>query len=102
MPLSRYRVIDLTPVRSGPTCTQILADRGADVRRAERPGDPSRERVFFDQGDLQRNKKSLVLNLQHPKGVEVLRALALRADVVVEDYRPDAKHRLGVASHAPG
>jgi len=96
MPLSRYRVIDLTTVRSGPTCTKILADLGADVLRVERPGDSGRERVFFDQGDLQRNKKSLVLNLQHPKGVEILHALALRADVVVENYRPDVKHRLGI------
>jgi crotonobetainyl-CoA:carnitine CoA-transferase CaiB-like acyl-CoA transferase len=96
MPLSRFRVIDLTTVRSGPTCTKILADLGADVLRVERPGDAGRERVFFDQGDLQRNKKSLVLNLQHPKGVEILRALALRADVVVENYRPDVKHRLGI------
>ena len=96
MPLSRYRVIDLTTVRSGPTCTKILADLGADVLRVERPGDSGRERVFFDQGDLQRNKRSLVVNLQHPKGVEILRALALRADVVVENYRPDVKHRLGV------
>ncbi|MBI3028813.1 MAG: CoA transferase [Candidatus Rokubacteria bacterium] len=96
MPLSRYRVLDLTTVRSGPTCTKILADLGADVLRVERPGDSGRERVFFDQGDLQRNKKSLVLNLQHPKGVEILRALALRADVVVENYRPDVKHRLGI------
>src|SRR3990170_5905409 len=96
MPLSRYRVIDLTTVRSGPTCTKILADLGADVLHVERPGDSGRERVFFDQGDLQRNKKSLVLNLQHPKGVEILHALALRADVVVENYRPDVKHRLGI------
>ncbi len=96
MPLSRYRVIDLTTVRSGPTCTKILADLGADVLRVERPGDSGRERVFFDQGDLQRNKKSLILNLQHPKGVEIVRALALRADVVVENYRPDVKHRLGI------
>jgi crotonobetainyl-CoA:carnitine CoA-transferase CaiB-like acyl-CoA transferase len=96
MPLSRYRVIDLTTVRSGPTCTKMLADLGADVLHVERPGDSGRERVFFDQGDLQRNKKSLVLNLQHPKGVEILRALALRADVVVENYRPDVKHRLGI------
>lgn len=96
MPLSRYRVIDLTTVRSGPTCTKILADLGGDVLRVGRPGDSGRDRVFFDQGDLQRNKKSLVLNLQHPKGVEILRALALRADVVVENYRPDVKHRLAI------
>ncbi len=96
MPLSGCRVLDLTTVRSGPTCTKILADLGAEVLRVERPGDSGRERVFFDQGDLQRNKKSLVLNLQHPKGVEILRALAARADVVVENYRPDVKHRLGI------
>ena len=96
MPLSGCRVLDLTTVRSGPTCTKILADLGALVLRVERPGDSGRERVFFDQGDLQRNKQSLVLNLQHPKGVEVFRALAGRADVVVENYRPDVKHRLGI------
>ncbi|MBI3625721.1 MAG: CoA transferase [Candidatus Rokubacteria bacterium] len=96
MPLSGCRVLDLTTVRSGPTCTKILADLGAEVLRVERPGDSGRERAFFDQGDLQRNKKSLVLNLQHPKGVEVLRALAARADAVVENYRPDVKHRLGI------
>src|SRR3989338_3652135 len=96
MPLSRYRVIDLTTVRSGPSSTKIPADVGSDVLRVDRPGDSSRERVFFDQGDLQRNKKSLVLNLQHPKGVEILRRLAARADVVVENYRPDVKHRLGI------
>ena len=96
MPLTGYRVLDLTTVRSGPTCTRILSDLGADVLRVERPGDSGRERVFFDQGDLQRNKRSLVLNLQHPKGAEILRALAARADVVVENYRPDVKHRLGI------
>ena len=63
MPLTGCRVLDLTTVRSGPTCTKILADLGALVLRVERPGDSGRERVFFDQADLQRNKKSLVLNL---------------------------------------
>ena len=96
MPLSSFRVLDLTTVRSGPTCTKILADLGSVVLRVERPGDSGRERLFFDQGDLQRNKKSLILNLQHPKGVEILRALAARADVLVENYRPDVKHRLGI------
>ena len=96
MPLAGVKVVDLTTVRSGPTCTKILADLGAEVLRVERPGDSGRERVFFDQADLQCNKKSLVLNLQHAKGVEVLQALARRADVVVENYRPDVKHRLGI------
>jgi crotonobetainyl-CoA:carnitine CoA-transferase CaiB-like acyl-CoA transferase len=88
-------VIDLTSVRSGPTCTKILADFGAEVVRVERPGF-DRDRVFFDQADLHRNKRSIVLDLQNPRGVEILRTLAARADVVVENYRPDVKHRLGV------
>ena len=96
MPLSGFRVLDLTTVRPGPTCTKILADLGSVVLRVERPGASGRDRLFCDQGDLQRNKKSLILNLQHPKGVEILRALAARADVLVENYRPDVKHRLGI------
>jgi formyl-CoA transferase len=96
VPLSRYRVIDLTTVRSGPTCTRLLADFGASVLRVERPGDRSKDRAFFDQADLHRNKKSLVVDVQHPKGVEILRRLAATADVLVENYRPDVKHRLGI------
>ncbi len=96
LPLSRFRVLDLTTVRSGPTCTKVLADFGAEVLRVERPGDSGRDRAFFDSADLQRNKKSLVLNLQHPKGAEILRRLAAETDVVVENYRPDVKHRLGI------
>lgn len=64
--------------------------------RIERPGDVGRDRVFFDQADLHRNKRSAVINLQDPRGVEIVRALASQADVVVENYRPDVKHRLGV------
>lgn len=94
--LQRFRVIDLTTVRSGPTCTKVLADFGAEVLRVERPGESGRDRAFFDLADLHRNKKSLALNLQHPKGVEILRTLVPRSDVVVENYRPDVKHRLGI------
>jgi crotonobetainyl-CoA:carnitine CoA-transferase CaiB-like acyl-CoA transferase len=94
--LSRVSVVDLTTVRSGPTCTKILADFGADVVRIERPGDAGRDRVYFDQADLHRNKRSVVVNLQDPRGVAIVKALAARADVVVENYRPDVKHRLGV------
>jgi crotonobetainyl-CoA:carnitine CoA-transferase CaiB-like acyl-CoA transferase len=94
--LADVSVIDLTTVRSGPTCTKILADFGADVLRIERPGEFGRDRVFFDQVDLHRNKKSAVINLQDPRGVAIVKALAARADVVVENYRPDVKHRLGV------
>ncbi len=94
--LSRLAVVDLTTVRSGPTCTKILADFGADVVRIERPGDGGRDRVYFDQADLHRNKRSAVVNLRDPRGVAIVQALAARADVVVENYRPDVKHRLGV------
>ncbi len=95
-PLARFTVVDLTTVRSGPTCTKILADFGARVLRVERPGGEGRERVFFDAADLHRNKRSVAVNLQDPRGVEVLKRLAARADVVVENYRPDVKHRLGI------
>jgi len=89
-------VVDLTTVRSGPTCTKILADFGAEVIHVERPGESDRGRVFFDQADLHRNKKSIVVNLQDPRGLEIVKRLAARADVVVENYRPDVKRRLGV------
>jgi crotonobetainyl-CoA:carnitine CoA-transferase CaiB-like acyl-CoA transferase len=95
-PLARFSVLDLTTVRSGPTCTKILADFGADVVRVERPGGEGRERVFFDAADLHRNKRSIVVNLQDPRGVAIVKRLAARMDVVVENYRPDVKHRLGV------
>ena len=95
-PLTRYSVVDLTTVRSGPTCTKILADFGARVLRVERPGGEGRERVFYDGADLHRNKKSVAINLQDERGVAILRRLAARADVVVENYRPDVKRRLGI------
>ncbi|HXG03522.1 MAG TPA: CaiB/BaiF CoA-transferase family protein [Candidatus Binatia bacterium] len=94
--LAGLQVVDLTTVRSGPTCTKILADFGADVIRIERPGEPDSGRVFYDHCDLHRNKRSAVVNLQDPRGVEVLRRLAARADVLVENYRPDVKRRLRI------
>ena len=95
-PLARFSVLDLTTVRSGPTCTKILADFGADVVRVERPGGEGRDRVFFDAAALHRNKRSIAVNLQDPRGVAIVKRLAARSDVVVENYRPDVKHRLGV------
>jgi formyl-CoA transferase len=88
--------VDLTTVRSGPTCTKILADFGAHVLRVERPGGELQARMYHDAADLQRNKRSIAVNLQDPRGVEIVKRLAARADVVVENYRPDVKHRLGV------
>ena len=94
--LGRFSVVDLTTVRSGPTCTKILADFGAQVLRVERPGGESQERIFYDAADLHRNKRSIAVNLQDPRGVEIVKKLARTADVVVENFRPGVKHRLGV------
>jgi crotonobetainyl-CoA:carnitine CoA-transferase CaiB-like acyl-CoA transferase len=98
-PLARFKVIDLTRVRAGPTCVRQLADWGADVIKIEAPeGDSGLggERHGPDFQNLHRNKRSLTLNLKAPDGLAILRRLAERADVVVENYRPDVKFRLGV------
>jgi crotonobetainyl-CoA:carnitine CoA-transferase CaiB-like acyl-CoA transferase len=94
--LARFSVVDLTTVRSGPTCTKILADFGASVLRVERLEGESQERVFYDTADLHRNKRSISINLQDPRGVEIVKRLAARADVVAENFRPGVKHRLGI------
>jgi len=95
-PLARFSVVDLSTVRSGPTCTKILADFGASVLRVERPGGEGHERFFYDSADLHRNKRSVAINLQDERGVAILARLVARADVLVENYRPDVKHRLGI------
>ncbi len=98
-PLARFKVIDLTRVRAGPTAVRQLADWGADVIKIEAPeGDAGLggERHGPDFQNLQRNKRSLTLNLKAPEGLAVLKRLAAQADVVVENYRPDVKFRLGV------
>ena len=98
-PLARFKVIDLTRVRAGPTCVRQFADWGADVIKIESPeGDAGLggERHGPDFQNLHRNKRSLTLNLKSPEGVEVMKRLVKQADVVVENYRPDVKFRLGV------
>ena len=101
--LSRFRVLDLSRVRAGPTCVRMLADFGADVIRIEPPAgvDPNEamfaaNRTSGDFQNLNRNKRSLTLNLKKPGGIEVLRRLVKNADVVVENWRPDVKARLGL------
>jgi len=101
--LQRFRVLDLSRVRAGPTCVRMLADFGADVIRIEPPPgvDPNEAMFAADRwsGDFQnlnRNKRSLTLNLKKPQGMEILRRLVADADVVVENWRPDVKARLGV------
>jgi crotonobetainyl-CoA:carnitine CoA-transferase CaiB-like acyl-CoA transferase len=98
LPLRGLRVIDLTRARSGPTCVRQLADMGADVVKVEAREDPDVEfgRHGSDFQNLHRNKRSMTLNLKSPKGVDVLKRLVARADVLVENYRPDVKHRLGI------
>src|SRR5438067_1971723 len=96
--LSHINVIDLTRARSGPTAVRQLAEMGADVIKVEAVEDPDVEfgRHGFDFQNLHRNKRSMTLNLKSPKGVEVLKKLVARADVLVENYRPDVKFRLGI------
>jgi crotonobetainyl-CoA:carnitine CoA-transferase CaiB-like acyl-CoA transferase len=97
-PLARFKVIDLTRARSGPTAVRQLADWGADVLKVEST-DSSLEvgsRNGFDFQNLHRNKRSITLDLKTFEGVEVLKRLATTADVLVENYRPDVKHRLGI------
>ena len=100
LPLAHIRVLDLTRVRAGPTCVRQLADWGADVVKIEQPGQGDGQmgdaRLGPDFQNLHRNKRSLTLNLKSEAGKGVFMKLAKTADVVVENYRPDVKHRLGV------
>lgn len=98
--LAHLRVIDLTRVRAGPTCVRQFADWGADVIKVEMPSgggdDGFGPRHGSDFQNLHRNKRSITLNLKDPRGVEVLKRLVKTADVLVENYRPDVKYKLGV------
>ncbi len=104
--LSDITVLDLTRVRSGPTAVRQLADWGADVIKVEAPAalDPDGAlgagRASSDFQNLQRNKRSLTLNLKDPEGLAILMRLVERADVVVENFRPDVKERLGIGYEA--
>src|SRR3981189_2013744 len=101
-PLEGLRVIDLTRVLAGPFCTQSLGDLGAEVLKIEPPdrGDETRHFPPFIAGEshyflgINRNKKSLVVDLQQPTGAEILRRLAASADILVENYRPGVMDRL--------
>ncbi len=99
--LQRFRVIDLTQVRAGPTCCRQLADWGADVVQVQMPEHMRGDDTLGGQdgSDYQythRNKRSITVNLKEPEGIRVLKALIARADVVVENFRPDVKQRLGI------
>ena len=101
-PLARFKVLDLTRLRSGPTAVRQLGDWGADVIKIETPeglgvsdgwGDA---RLGPDFQNLHRNKRSLTLNLKDSEGLAIFKKLADTADVVVENFRPDVKFRLGI------
>ncbi len=93
-PLDGIRVVDLTRARSGPTCVRQLADLGADVVQVADPR--SGDLAGSDSANLQRNKRSIALDLHHPDGLATFLALTDRADVFVENMRPSVKHRLGI------
>ncbi len=101
LPLARYTILDLTRARAGPTCVRQLVDWGARAIKIEMPGGRSGDgmggnRHGFDFQNLHRGKQAITLNLREAEGVAIFKQLARTADVVVENYRPDVKRRLGI------
>jgi crotonobetainyl-CoA:carnitine CoA-transferase CaiB-like acyl-CoA transferase len=101
LPLARYTILDLTRARAGPTCVRQLVDWGARAIKIEMPGGRDGDgmggnRHGFDFQNLHRGKEALTLNLRDPEGVAIFKRLAKDADIVVENYRPDVKRRLGI------
>jgi succinate--hydroxymethylglutarate CoA-transferase len=113
--LSGIKILDLTRVLAGPFCTQILADYGASVLKVEQPGSGDETRQWRAEGEgpfwrdppshtpiscyfaaVNRNKRSLTINLKHPKGIEIVRKLATEADVVVNNFLPGKMEELGL------
>ena len=100
--LSRFRILDLTRARAGPTSTKQFADFGADVIKVEQPASGgernqlSGDRHIFDMQNLHRNSRSITLDLKNPKAKEIFYRLVKTADIVVENFRPDVKFRLGI------
>jgi crotonobetainyl-CoA:carnitine CoA-transferase CaiB-like acyl-CoA transferase len=99
--LARFRVVDMTQVRAGPTAARQLADWGADVIQVQMPESMRGDDTLGGQegSDYQythRNKRSITLNLKEPEGIAVLKRLVETADVLLENFRPDVKGRLGI------
>jgi len=108
-PLEDVKVLDLTRVLAGPYCTMMLADMGADVVKVERPGAGDDTRAFgppFVNGEsayfmsINRNKRSVTLNLKHDKALAILRQMLETADVVVENFRPGTMESFGFGYEA--
>ena len=99
-PLAGYTVLDLTIARAGPTAVRLLADWGADVIKVEAPpavgGAMTGARRGPDEQNLHRNKRSICIDLKDPDGHALFMTMAAKADVVVENFRADVKHRLKV------
>ncbi len=104
LPLAGVNVLDLTNIMAGPYCTMVLGDMGAEVVKVENfpEGDASRR---FDPkvndesycfAVLNRNKKSLALDMKHPRGKEIFRQLAAKADIITENFRPGVIRKLGI------
>src|SRR5688572_8846082 len=96
--LAKLRILDLTRVRAGPTCVRQFADFGADVIKIENTAaeDMGGPRDGPDFQNLHRNKRSITLDLKSAKGKDIFMRMVKTADIVVENYRPDVKDRLGI------
>ncbi|OHZ01612.1 CoA transferase [Salinicola sp. MIT1003] len=103
-PLAGYRILDMTTFLSGPFCTQVLADMGADVVKVEAPGGDSSRVIpphFVGEDSAyylanNRNKRSLAIDMKSPEGLTLVRRLIGEVDVVVENFRPGVPARLGL------
>ncbi|CAF1208845.1 unnamed protein product [Rotaria sp. Silwood1] len=99
-PLSSYKVLDLSRVRAGPTAVRQLSDWGAQVIKIEIPkdntNDDNDETDTSDYQNIQRNKRSIAINLKHSDGLHILKQLVSTTDIFIESFRPDVKHRLGI------
>ena len=107
LPLAGIRVLDFSKVLAGPLCSQYLADFGADVIKVEPPGgDDTRKWPPFEGADgtvflaVNRNKRSLALDLKAPEGLAVCKRLAAQSDIVIESYGPGVATRLGIGADA--
>tara|TARA_Y100000590_G_scaffold402142_1_gene487612 strand:+ start:12171 stop:13352 length:1182 start_codon:yes stop_codon:yes gene_type:complete len=103
LPLSKYRVLDLTIARAGPTASRVLADWGADVIQVNPPDKPGQtggsvtgKRDGFDFQNLQRNKRGVAIDLKNADGYELFLEMAKKSDVIIENFRADVKNRLKI------
>ena len=104
LPLEGVKVLDLTNVMAGPYCTMVLGDMGADVVKVENFTDGDTSRSFDPKINdesycfavLNRNKRSLALDLKHPRGKEIVARLAAQAEIVIENFRPGVVAKLGM------